>query len=82
VVAEELEAKFEEDLRAAVTERILREADFEGQVARAMAEVERPTDTDMVTAIQARLEKTPAEEWREYIRVTSKALTAPYEPKL
>jgi DNA topoisomerase 6 subunit A-like protein len=82
VVAEELEAKFEEDLRAAVTERILREADFEGQVARAMAEVERPTDTDMVTAIQPRLEKTPAEEWREYIRVTSKALTAPYEPKL
>jgi hypothetical protein len=80
VIVEELDKQLKEDLSEAIRERILEEADFDGQVEDALDKVERPADTDMVTAIQARLETTPTEEWREYIRVTSAVLTAAYEP--
>jgi hypothetical protein len=79
VVEAELEAKIEEDLREAISERILQEADFEGQVAQALAEIERPSDAAMVTAIRLRLKLAPEEEWREYIRVKAAELSATYD---
>ena len=46
VLRSELEEKLAASVRAAITERILREADLEGQIAEALDAIERP-DADV-----------------------------------
>jgi hypothetical protein len=67
VVTAKLEEEVEAGLRAALTARILREADLEGQLTRALNEIERPVDAVMVSDIRRMLEHAPKREWREYV---------------
>jgi hypothetical protein len=53
VLVTELEKRLEAKVRAAVTERILREAKFEGQVATALATIRRPNAVDLKVASNA-----------------------------
>ena len=53
VVLAELESRLEAKVRAAITERIMREAGFEKQVAAALAEIERPSGDDLADGIKA-----------------------------
>jgi hypothetical protein len=66
----------EAELRAVLTARILLEADFEGQIARALHEIERPIDAAMVSDISRMLERAPEREWREHIEAVAAELTA------
>jgi hypothetical protein len=54
VIAQELEEKLADDVRKIVTERILREAGLDRQVAEALDRVARPTSSDLVRGIKAR----------------------------
>jgi hypothetical protein len=76
VVTAELEEKLGAELRTLLTARILREADFEGQLTRALNEIERPLDAAMVSNIRQMLEHAPEREWREYIQGVAADLAA------
>jgi hypothetical protein len=75
VLTTELTERIEEKVRAATTERILREAGFERQVAKTIAAIKMPSAADVVTGIKKLFEKTPDREWRDYIEARAAALT-------
>lgn len=54
VIAQELETKLATDLREIVTERILREAGLDRQVAEALDRIARPTGATMARGIRRR----------------------------
>ncbi|WOH80908.1 hypothetical protein RX327_35075 [Bradyrhizobium sp. BEA-2-5] len=67
VLEQELADQIEEAVRAETTERILREADFEGQVAATIAAIRTPDGAKLAQDI-ARLFKRQADaEWRDHI---------------
>jgi hypothetical protein len=67
VLEEELAERIEQKIRAAVTERILREANVDGQVAAAIAEIESPDSTALSAGVKELLKTTPDAQWRDYI---------------
>jgi hypothetical protein len=67
VIADELEERLEDKVRAAVEERILREAGFENQVAEALAEIKRPSGAALTKDIKKVFARRPEAEWREHI---------------
>jgi hypothetical protein len=67
VVAAELNRRIENKVRAAVTERILREANFEGQVAATLSPIKRPTATVLERGIKRMFKQKPDREWRDHI---------------
>jgi hypothetical protein len=78
VITDELEKHLDEKVRAAVTERILREAGYETQVAEALATIERPTAAVLTGGIEELFADKPEAEWREHIeRIVVKLVAAP-----
>jgi hypothetical protein len=68
VLCSELEAKLEASVRAAITERILREADLEGQISDALEAIERSGAAALVEGIERLFEhNSPECEWRDHI---------------
>jgi hypothetical protein len=80
VLAAELDERIEDKVRAAVTERILREAGFEEQVADAIAAIETPTAAALVKGIKKLFKQESDREWRDHIEtVAEKASEEPVE---
>ena len=67
VLEAELSQRIETKFRADLTERILREAGFENQVAAAIAAIKRPSAAAMAKGIKQLFEQTPDREWRDHI---------------
>ena len=75
VLEKELAERIERKVRATVTERILREAGFENQVAEAVAAIEKPNGEALAEGIEDLFEKEPDREWRDHIEAEAKKRT-------
>jgi hypothetical protein len=75
VLEKELAERIERKVRATVTERILREAGFENQVAEAVAAIEKPNGEALAEGIEDLFEKEPDREWRDHIEAEAKKCT-------
>jgi hypothetical protein len=76
VIAKELEDRLDEKVRDIMKERILREAGYEDQVTKALAEIERPDATALLKAgIEASFATNQGNEWRVHIETTATDLT-------
>ena len=64
-----------EKVRAAITERILREAGFENQVAAAIAAIEKPDGAVLAEGIKDLFKQEPDREWRDHIETEAKKST-------
>jgi hypothetical protein len=67
-----LNGHIEEKVRAAVTERILREAGLENQVAAAIAEIEKPDSATLAEGIRCLFQQEPEREWRDHIEAVAR----------
>jgi hypothetical protein len=67
VLEAELSRSVEDKVREAVTERILREANAEGQIAAAIAQIESPDSTALTAGIKDLFKATPDAQWRDHI---------------
>ena len=67
VLEDELEECLDAKVRAAITERILREADLEAQVAAAVAAIDLPDGEVLARDIEQLFEQEPEREWRDHI---------------
>jgi Topoisomerase 6 subunit A/Spo11, Toprim domain/Histidine kinase-, DNA gyrase B-, and HSP90-like ATPase len=67
VLKGELTARIAAKIRADVTERILREARLEEQVAAATAAIEKPDAGTLKEGIERLFEQAPGREWRDHI---------------
>ena len=63
----ELEEKLGASVRAAITERIVREANLEGQVAKALKMIKRPSSAALVKGVRDTFARHPEWEWRRHI---------------
>jgi hypothetical protein len=68
VIIDEFEDRLKSEMRAALTERILREADLEGLLAKALNEIKRPKGTILTNGIRRMLQRSPEREWRDHIK--------------
>src|SRR5262245_25696990 len=75
VLTAELETRLEAKIRAAVTERILREARADEQIAAALASIARPDAAALKAAIQQLFADEPEGEWRDRIETTANKLS-------
>lgn len=75
VLDEELDNRIEEKIRAAITERILREAGFEEQVAAAIAAIEKPNAATLADGIRELFESESESERRDHIETVADDLT-------
>ena len=62
MIAAELEQRLETKVRARVTERILREARVEDQIATALRTIKRPSDASLVKGIRQLFRHKPEKE--------------------
>ena len=67
VLEQELAERIESKVRAAITERILREAELEDQVAAAIAAIRMPTARSSHERHRAAVQAEPDREWRDHI---------------
>jgi hypothetical protein len=67
VLQQELEQKLEAAVRAEIVERILREADLEGQIAKALKQIDQPSAVTLTKGIKALFRRSPTSEWRDHI---------------
>ena len=67
VLESELDERIEAKVRAAVTERILREAGLERQVKTAIAAIKKPTAAALAAGIKDLFKNNPDREWRDHI---------------
>jgi hypothetical protein len=72
VLTAELDKSVEAKVRAAITERILREAGLDNQVATAIAAIEKPSPAVLAEGIQHLFEQEPESEWRDHIEVVAR----------
>jgi hypothetical protein len=63
----ELDARIEAKVRVATTERILRDAGFEDQVAAAIAAIKKPSAAALAKGIKRLFKSEPDREWRDHI---------------
>jgi hypothetical protein len=77
VIEAELAARIEAKVRAAVTDRILREAGLENQVADAIAAIERPGPAVLTQGIRNLFQQEPDRAWRDHIETVALALAPP-----
>jgi hypothetical protein len=76
VLKAELDERIESKVRAAITERILREAGFEDQVAAAIGAIKKPTTAVLAKGIEQMFKSEPDREWRDHIEAIAKYRTA------
>ena len=67
VLVAELDSRIEDKVRAAVTERILREANLDAQVAAALASIEKPDGPKLAEGIAELFEEQQDASWRDHI---------------
>ena len=67
VLEQELEDQIESDVRSEVTERILREANLDDQVAAVIAAITTPDGAKLAEDIAELFKRQPDAEWREHI---------------
>jgi Topoisomerase 6 subunit A/Spo11, Toprim domain len=67
VLVDELEERLEARTRSIITERILREADLEGKIIKALRKIKRPSGTALANGIKRMFERAPEKEWRDHI---------------
>jgi hypothetical protein len=79
VITAELQATLEAKMRAIITERILREARFEDQVAAALGAIKQPTTADLTAGIQELFESDPEREWRDHVEMIADDLSSEAE---
>jgi hypothetical protein len=75
VLESELHERIENKAREAITERILREANTDAQVAAALAKIEQPTADTLVEGIEQLFGEKPDAEWRDHIEAVAIDLT-------
>jgi len=75
VLTAELDKRLEAKLNAAVSERILREARADEQIAAALAAIARPDAAALQAAIQQLFADEPEGEWRDRIETTANKLS-------
>jgi hypothetical protein len=71
VLESELHERIENKVREAITERVLREANVDGQVADALAEIEKPDADTLAEGIKKLFEDAPESEWRDHIEAVA-----------
>ena len=71
VLEQELEKRIERKVRDAITERILREADLDGQVAAAIAKIETPSGKRLRQDTANLFKRRPDSEWRDHIEAVA-----------
>jgi hypothetical protein len=74
VLEQELSARVEDKVREAITERILREANVDAQVAAALAEIESPDSTALANGIEQLFQERPDAQWRDLIEAVASEL--------
>jgi hypothetical protein len=67
VIAEEFEQRLEAQLRELIIAQILQDADLEGQIARALDKIKRPTAAALINGIKKKFEHAPECEWRDHL---------------
>jgi hypothetical protein len=67
VIEKELEGRLQARIRAGITERILAEANFEGQVREALKAIKRPSHAELKSGIELMFDDSPEREWRAHI---------------
>jgi hypothetical protein len=72
VLEAELDRRVEEKLRAAITERILREAGLENQLAAAIAAIEKPNSAVLAEGVGCLFQQEPEREWRDHIEAVAR----------
>jgi hypothetical protein len=75
VLTEELAERIDRKVRAATTERILREAGFEDQVAAAIAAIKTPGAATLARDIERLFDEEPDREWRDHIEAVAQQST-------
>jgi hypothetical protein len=75
VLEAELSKSIEEKIRSAFTERILREARFEDQIAEAIAAIEKPDAAALEDGIEELFEEQPDAQWRDHITAVAEELS-------
>jgi hypothetical protein len=65
-----------EKVRETLTERILREANLDGQVKDAIEKIEKPTAAALTEGIKASFKQKSDREWRDHIEAEAKKRTA------
>jgi hypothetical protein len=76
VLDAELAKSIEKRIRGQVTERILREAELDKQVAEAVAAVTKPDATALRNGIEELFDGRPEAQWRDHITTVAKDATA------
>ena len=74
VLEAELAERIEQKVRAAHTERILREAGFEKQVTDSIAAIKKPKGTTLAKDIKQLFKREPDREWRDHIEAVANAV--------
>jgi signal transduction histidine kinase len=72
VLDAELDERIEAKVRTAITERILREAGLENQVAAAIAAIEKPNAAILAEGIRRLFRQEPDSEWRGHIETVAR----------
>ena len=71
VLEAELHERIENKVREAITERVLREANIDAQVAAALAEIEKPDADTLAEGIEQLFDEKPDAEWRDHIEAVA-----------
>ena len=74
VLEQELADRIEGKVRAAITERILREAELDDQVAAAIAAIKTPDGAKLARDIAKLFKQQPDHEWRDHIEAVARDL--------
>jgi hypothetical protein len=74
VLEDELASRIEAKVRADITERILREAGLDDQVAEAIAEIEKPTAATLERGIQRLFKRELDRAWRDHIEAVAQKI--------
>jgi hypothetical protein len=72
VIEAELSKSVEAKVRAAITERILREANIDAQVASGIAAIEKPSPAALAEGIRRLFRQEPASEWRDHVEAIAR----------
>src|SRR5262249_46610079 len=77
VLEGELNERIEENIREALTKKILREARLDDRVAGAVAAIEKPDADALRRGIEEMFEREPEREWRDHIEEVAAERTRP-----
>jgi hypothetical protein len=75
VIITELKQKLEAEVRAKLTEKILREAQLDDQVAEALGEIKESSGAALVEGIKNLFERKPTDDWRTHVLAEVKKRT-------